>query len=112
MEDHAMVTRSKFRLGSLALLSFPLVSWGFFPPFDLYPQPPIRTPNIEQPIPPVPEPPNPPVVLPPVLPPPIIEQTPPQVPEPTTLVLALVGLGGMLCLRNRRKPEESETRDR
>lgn len=95
---------SRLLAAFLGVCYLPTISWGFFPPIDLYPPPVSFPPAVvpEQPIPPVPDD---PIVTPPINPsnpnpittPPV---TPPaQVPEPGTITLALFGLGGIYGYR-------------
>lgn len=101
----------RFLAGSLLLLSLPVISWGFFPPIDLYPPPAIvQQPPAPQPI--FQPPPDPFVikVVPPVAPimePPVVVPPPAQVPEPASMVMGLIGLGTLVGYRwKRRKSSE------
>jgi hypothetical protein len=92
--------RHKIALAGIALLApFALPAQAFFPPVPIrVPVPPPRKPPIHVPTPP-------PVVVPPVItPPPVGPPSPPQsAPEPSGLVLALLGSGGVSLFVARRR---------
>ena len=88
---------------------------AFFPP--VVPPPPVVVPPIVPPVvpppvvvPPVIPPPfvPPPVVVPPVVPPPVIVDPPCGVPEPATVVSALVGLAAAAGYRLTRRKEQGD----